>query len=118
MLIDIAKRTRLAERLRAAWRAAVQEETKTLRAEVRRLTRAVERLSATLADAAERAARGDQVASQVRHILESNDRDRRRIEQLGSLLDEGRIAAHVREAVAAAIVNCDPYPHIVVERLL
>ena len=54
MLIDLVKRSPLAQRLRAAWRHDVQEETKPLRNEIRRLTREVERLSSLLDETAER----------------------------------------------------------------
>lgn len=116
MLIDLAKRSRLAQRLRAAWRHDVEEETKPLRNEIRRLTREVERLSTLLTETAERATRGDQIAAQVKHVLQANGRES--LDQLASVLDEPRIAAHVREAVASATVCSDPFEHIVVDRVL
>ena len=37
--------------------------------------------------------------------------------RLDTVLDEERITAHVRKAIAAAPLQIDPFPHIVVERL-
>jgi hypothetical protein len=118
MLASLVKRTGLAARLRAAWRQDVHDATEPLRNEVRRLARDVERLTTLLQETAARASRGDQVAAQVMLAMQSDERDRELVARLPAVLDEGRIAAHVREAVAAARVEGDPCEHIVVEPLL
>jgi hypothetical protein len=118
MLVNLLKRSRVAARLRAAWRHDVEQDTKPLRHDIVRLQREVERLSALVTDTAERAARADQIAAQAKHVLEANSRDRQRLAQLDAMLNEERIAAHVRDAIAAAPLCFDPYEHIVVERLL
>src|SRR4030095_9323156 len=98
MLVNLLKRSRVAARLRAAWRHDVEQDTKPLRHDIVRLQREVERLSALVTDTAERAARADQIAAQAKHVLEANSRDRQRLAQLDAMLNEERIAAHVRDA--------------------
>lgn len=43
---------------------------------------------------------------------------REEVEQLAATLDAGRIAAHVRQAIAAAPIHTDPFPHLLVENWL
>jgi hypothetical protein len=118
MLVNLLKRSRVAARLRAAWRHDVEQDTKPLRHDIVRLQREVERLSALVSATAERAARADQIAAQAKYVLEASDRDRQRLGRLDAVLDEDRIGAHVRDAIARASLCCDPYEHIVVEHLL
>jgi len=118
MLKQIANKTGLLNRLRARWRQDVDELTKPLRNDVRRLRRDVEELQATLADVSERAARGDRTAAQWKTsmLLDSHHRDR--LASLDDVLNPERIGAHIDASVAAAPLYGDPYDHCVVERLL
>lgn len=105
--------------------------TDLLRKEVRRLTtrldqmkefervvQRLDRIEESLAAVTEVAQKADRGAAQARLVPMLNRRDRARLERLPLLLDEARIAAHVRAAVAASTVSNDPYEHMVVEELL
>ena len=117
MLRRIVKGSGLAERVRAVWRHDAEQAMKPLRADLRRLQHEVERLSAALADVSQRAARGDQLAAQIKHVMEADSRDRERLAAVDAVLGERRIAAHVRDAVAAATIATEPYHHVVVDNL-
>ncbi len=93
-------------------------EIKLLRRDVRRLLRRVEELEAAHRDGAERLRRADRTSAQLRLTTLLNERQREDVERLPSLLDESRIATHVRSAIASAPMLTDPYEHILVERLL
>jgi hypothetical protein len=112
------KRLTFVERVRAAFRHDVDQTLKPLRKEVRRLSNEVEQLERALRQTAERAARADRQAAQVRSILMSNAAEQEALSVVGRTLDEDRIAGHVRDAIAAAPILCDPFEHAVVERLL
>ncbi|MSO84271.1 MAG: hypothetical protein EXQ53_13425 [Acidobacteria bacterium] len=118
MFTNLLRRTRLADRLRAVWRHDADEAMKPLRKELRRLTREVEELQATLQDTAARAARGDRTSAQLRLILELNEHQRQPLAALPALLDERQIQEHVSRAIGAAEMRTDPFEHIVVQRLL
>ncbi len=118
MLGDLLKRNPLTNRLRGAWRHEADEALKPVRKELRRLARQVEQLQAALAETAERAARGDRYASQLKLILELNERQRALVASLPAALDEEAVRAHVRKAVDAAPLQADPYEHIVVNDVL
>jgi hypothetical protein len=93
-------------------------ETKLLRRDVRRLLRRVEELEAARRDDAERLRRADRTSAQLRLTTLLNQRQREDVERLPALLDEPRIAAHVRCAISSAPMLTDPYEHILVERVL
>ena len=112
------KRLPVVERLRAAFRHDIDQTLKPLRKEVRRLSKEVEQLELALRQTAERAARADRQAAQVTSILMSNTADHEASSAVGRVLDEPRIAAHVRHAIAAAPLLSDPFEHIVVDGLL
>jgi len=118
MLSNVLKRSRLATRLRSAWRHQADEALKPLRKEVRRLTAELEALRATLQDTAVRAARGDRCAAQIRYIMELNEQQREQLASLPALLDEQHMQAHVTRAIQAAELRREPFEHIVVEQIL
>ena len=117
-MLNLLRGTKLAARIRGAMRHDAEEAIKPLRKELRRLTRDVEALQATLQEAAMRAARGDRLSAQLRLMLELNAQQRDRIEALPDLLDEGRIRAHVARAIAAAPLQHAPFEHVVVDEIL
>jgi hypothetical protein len=55
---------------------------------------------------------------QIKLVPVLNRSQQEEMERLPALLDEQRIAAHVRRAIASAPLLTDPYEHIVVERVL
>lgn len=118
MLTDLLRRTKLATRLRGAWRHDADEAMKPLRKELRRLAREVEELRAALQDTAVRAARGDRSSSQLRLVQELDERQRERLAALPALLDERPIQAHLCRAIGEAELRSDPFDHIVVEQVL
>ena len=79
MLTNLLRQTKLAARLRGAWRHDADEAMKPLRKELRRLAREIEALQATLQDTAVRAARGDRSSSQLRLMLELNEQQREQL---------------------------------------
>ena len=118
MLKRIAQSTGVLRRLRSAWQQDLHDATEPLRNEVRRLTRELDRLQTTVHSVADRAASGDRTAAQLKAMLQLDEQQKDRIATLPSLLDERRIEAHVRNAIAAATLESDPYEHSVVEQLL
>ena len=118
MLGNLLRRTRIGDRIRGALRHDAEEAMKPLRKELRRLARDVEGLQAMLQETAVRAARGDRASSQLRLMLELNERQRDRIAALPELLNEAPITAHVKHAIAAAPLQLEPFEHIVVDGIL
>ena len=117
MLSGIWRGSRLAGRLRGAWRHEADEALKPVRKDVRRLATEVERLRAALEQTAIRAARGDRASAQVRSIMELNESQRDRLVDLPALLDEQQLRAHVSHAISTAALRSDPFEHIVVDPL-
>jgi hypothetical protein len=78
----------------------------------------LDRTETAMAAIAEQAARADRIASQAKSILRLNEAHRDLIAQLDGVLDEPRVVAHIEQAIAAAPLQTDPYPHIVVQNLL
>lgn len=118
MLGRLARWTGLDGYVRNALRHGIREATKPLHGELQRLQRQVDGLHARLEQLSEQSARAERTALQVKHIARLNASQRDEIEKLETILDEPRIVAHVRNAIAAAPLETDPYPHIVVERVL
>jgi hypothetical protein len=118
VMLDTLRRMPLLARLRAAFQHDVEVTLKPLRKEVRRLARDVEQLEAALRRTAERAARGDRQAAQVKWTLMLDAAQQDAAARLDAALDPCRIAAHVTRAIADATLATDPFEHIVVERLL
>lgn len=94
------------------------EALKLIRRDLRRLTAAVEELEKGQQVAMELARRGDRTASQIRLASTLNETQREELARVSELLDEHRIAEHVRNSIATARLLTDPYEHAVVERVL
>ena len=94
------------------------EALKLIRRDLRRLTTVVEELEKGQQVALELARRGDRTASQIRLTALLNETQRGELGRMTELLDERRIAEHVRHAIATARLLPDPYEHAVVERVL
>lgn len=115
---DILARTGALLRLNRLWKPDLDEATKSLRKDLRRVTKRIEHLEHLLQNATELARRADRMSMQVRLVSVLNGRQQQEIERLPVLLDEERIAEHVRRALAAAPLLTDPYEHLIVERVL
>jgi hypothetical protein len=116
MLRALARKIGVVNRLRAAW--TVKDTIDPLQKEIRRLRRELDAIQASVQDTAERAARGDQIAAQVKLVAMLNHQQRELTGRLPTILDKERIAAHVRAAIANTTLHTDPYEHIVVDKLL
>ncbi len=118
MLHQLLRRSGVISWLSALWLPEIDLALKPVRKEVRRLTSEVAELERQLQLAAERAQRADRLAAQLKLTTVLNEQQQRRVAELPRLLDEQRVVAHVREAIAAAPLISDPYEHIVIEHLL
>jgi hypothetical protein len=94
------------------------EAMRALRKDLLRVMTRLDRLEETQRGAAELLQRVDRTATQLRLVSVLNRRQQSDVARLPAVLDEQRIAAHVRRAAAAAPLLTDPYEHIVVERVL
>ncbi|MSO29540.1 MAG: hypothetical protein EXQ48_01170 [Acidobacteria bacterium] len=81
------------------------------------LRKQLDHAEATIAELAEQSARADRIAAQTKSILRLNEAHRDLLARVDAVLDEMRIVAHVEQAIAAAPLQTDPYPHIIVENL-
>ena len=118
MLSNLLRRSRLAARLRSAWRHEADEALKPVRKDVRRLAAEIEELRATLQQTAIRAARGDRGSAQIRSVMELNEAQQDRLVDVAALLDEPQLRAHISHAISAAELRSEPFEHIVVDPLL
>lgn len=95
---------------------------KVIRKELRQLTRRIEHRMEELEEAqrtaTELARRADRRSAQVTLVSVLNRGQQHEIDRLPGLLDEPRIAEHVRRAAEAAPMLTDPYEHVLVERVL
>ena len=100
-----------------------------LQAEVRRLSKHVEQLKEAQRNTVEQLKEAQRsaleqvrsvgtTATQLKLVSVLNRRHQQEIEALPTLLNESRIAEHVRRAVGGASLIADPYEHIVVEGVL
>ena len=108
----------LKDRLRAVTRNEVERALKPLRKDLERLSDQVKRQMATIDHLKARSNLDVRAATQLNEIERLNDQHREVMEDLPSLLNEERVLAHVRHAIASAPIRHDPCDHIVVERLL
>lgn len=113
----IARWTGLAAFVREALRREIRDAARSLSDEIQRVERQVAQLDTRLKEIAEQSARAEQTALQVKYTLRLNEAHEDAIARLDTVLDEERITAHVRKAIAAAPLQTDPFPHVVVERL-
>jgi hypothetical protein len=91
---------------------------KPVRKDIRQLTSRVEHLERELAATSQRARDAEQLAQQFHLTAVLNTRQRARLAEALTLLDEGAVARHVRAAIEAAPMRDTPFEHIIVERLL
>lgn len=91
---------------------------KLIRKDIRHLTNAVAELQAVQSQTLELAKRAERSARRVELVSVLNSRQHDDIARIAETLDEPRIAAHVRAAVAAAPMLTDPYEHVIVENVL
>jgi hypothetical protein len=113
----IARWTGLGAFVKDVLRHEVRDAARSLSDEIQRLERQVSQLDTRLKDLAEQSARAEQTALQVKYTLRLNESHAEVLARLDALLDEERVTAHVRKAIAAAPLQTDPFPHIVVEKL-
>ncbi|MGE0394922.1 MAG: hypothetical protein AB7K63_20880, partial [Vicinamibacterales bacterium] len=85
--------------------------------DLRALQQSVQRLADAQQTVFERAARMERDATQIRLAFSLNDRERREIETLDSLLDFARVSAHIESVIHRAELVMEPFPHIVVDRM-
>ncbi len=124
MFITIAKRTGLVDYLRSAVKRDAREALKpvqhdlgALQGQLAAIQKQLLHVETTLVELTERSARGERIALQAKSVLRLDSAHRDLVAQLDTLLDEAAIGGHVRQAIAAAPLHTDPYPHIVVEEL-
>ncbi len=117
-IFALAKRLGIAGRIRAAWKVDVDHAAEQLRKELARLARSVDAMAANQQAVFDRAARMEQHANQIKQAFRLNDAQRALILSLDSRLDAAAVVAHVQQSIDAAVMNADPFPHIVVERML
>jgi hypothetical protein len=114
----IAKRLPLAGLVRSAWKIDVDHSAEQLRKDIARLARTVDRLAADQTAVNELATRMERHAAQIKEASRLNDRHRDILATLDSRLDPARVIAHVKQSIAAARLQMDPFPHIVAESLM
>ena len=124
MLTNMLRRSRLAARLRGAWRHGVDEALKPVRKDMRRLATEIEGLRATLEQTAIRSAEGDQASAQIRSIIEAleltvrmNEDHRQYAARLSEWINGNALQSHVRDIVARAHIDTRPMPHALIENL-
>jgi len=118
LLRSVGKRLPFAHLLRAAWKVDIDHSAEQLGKEITRLARAVERLEAAQRDVVLQAERMERHAKELKEASRLNDKHREVIATLDTQLDLARVAAHVRQSIAHARLELDPFPHIVPESLL
>jgi hypothetical protein len=91
---------------------------KLLRKDLHRLTSRLEQLEDAHRRSAELLHRTDRTSTQLKLVATLNRSQHAEFQRLPALLDEGRIAKHVRCALAAAPLLTDPYEHVVIDRVL
>ncbi len=118
MLKALAKRIPLVGQLRTAWKADIEFSSDQIRKDINRLTRLVEELSAGQQAAVDRSIKADRTAMQVKSAFRLNDQQRHLIAACDTRLNPATVIAHVRQAVMRAELLTDPFPHVVVDKLL
>jgi hypothetical protein len=89
-----------------------------VRGDLRRLQQQVNELQATVKTLSDEVARSARRTQQARTVSQLDTSQRQLLEKAEALLDEAGIVAHVRKAVAETRLETDPFPHVVVEKLL
>jgi hypothetical protein len=118
LIRSLAHRSGLTRLLEAAWRRDIREASAPLSADVRTLTAEIQRLRETVEQSAVAIGTVERHAEQTRLVLRLNQRQRRDVERLSEILDPVAITQAVRDAIMAAPLETNPFPHIVVRPLL
>lgn len=124
MLRKLLSATGILPQLRSVLKESVRAQVGPIHADTARLTKQVERLShqvdvlqqsvAALQTGLARAERAERQVSQMRSIQRLNDKQAELVSRLPALLAASDVLTHVRQAIFAAPLQMDPYPHIVV----
>jgi hypothetical protein len=123
---------RNAEKLRAAWTHDVRAEGDRVRRELKglsdelgrmrgeqeRLVRKLSTLQESFTEAFARQQKSERRAAQFILTFQLNDKQRDLVERLPALLDDARVSAHVRQAIASTALLDDPFPHMVVDDIV
>ena len=88
-----------------------------LKLEVRRLGKRLEQLEEAQREATELVRRADRTSMQIKLVSVLNREQQDDLRRASGLLEDIRVAEHVRRAVAAAALQTDPYEHVVVDRV-
>lgn len=91
--------------------------SKTLGTDLKRHTEILDALARELRQANDRVNELSVREAQLRAVLEADVRFEDAVASLPSILDEGRIVRHLREAIDRAHLQADPFPHIVVDHV-
>jgi hypothetical protein len=100
--------------LARAVRQSLAGELEAMRTEQERLGRALAAVQAALAEAVTRQRKAERRASQFILTFQLNDKQRDLIARLPGVLHDSRVSTHVQEAIAAATLLEEPFPHMVV----
>lgn len=111
MPTSLASATGLPQLMRALARRLLQ-------GDLDRLQRQIDHLQARVEETTAVAARADRMAAQARGFLALNRAQQEDLARARELLVPEQIIAHVRDAILRAPLATDPFPHIVVEKLL
>jgi hypothetical protein len=118
LIRSLAHRSGLTGLFEAAWRRDIRDAIAPLSADVRALTAEIQRLREAVEQSAAAIATVERHAEQTRLVLRLNQRQRRDVERLNEILDPAAITQAVRDAIMAAPLETDPFPHVVVQPLL
>ena len=108
MLASFLRNTAFAKRLKAAARHEVAEAVRPLHKELKRLNEDVGRLHAVLRETNSRVEESERRATLLAQAARFDDERRNVFDRLPDLLNEERVLAHVRRAIAAAPLQSDP----------
>ena len=117
-LSALAHRSGLMKALEAAWRRDIRDASAPLTSELRALAAEIQRLRHVVEESAASVAAVERHAEQTRLVLRLNQRQRKDVERLPAVLDPEAVTQAVRNAIARAPLQSDPFPHILVEPLL
>ena len=117
VLRAIARRLPFAGLIRSAWKVDIDHSAEQLRKEIARLAATVEQVEERHRVAEERASRLELNALQIKEASRLDDKQRAALATIDTQLDLASVSAHVARSIAAAPIESDPFPHIVVESL-
>jgi hypothetical protein len=118
MVKTLLARTGVLARVRQRFSTEIGIASRPLRKDLARLARAVDQVAAQQQALLDRVARVERETSQFRAATRLDAQQRDIIATLDRRLDAASVVAHVRRAIEEAPLQREPFPHIVVERLL